>query len=69
LYGEAGNVLYVAYLTMARAGVAALQFYNVDAAKWGQAHVGSSLFFDKKYANVNLNSDASPPRYPEGLLV
>jgi len=39
LYGEAGNVLYVAYLTMARAGVAALQFYNPQALKWGQAHM------------------------------
>jgi dipeptidyl-peptidase-3 len=39
MYGEAGNVLYAAYLSMARAGVAALQFYNVDAKKWGQAHM------------------------------
>ncbi|KAH0274441.1 dipeptidyl-peptidase III, partial [Aureobasidium melanogenum] len=39
LHGEAGNVLYAAYLSMARAGVAALQFYNVEAKKWGQAHM------------------------------
>lgn len=34
--GEAGNVLYAAYLSMARAGIAALQFYNVEAKKWGE---------------------------------
>jgi dipeptidyl-peptidase-3 len=37
---------------MARAGVAALQFYNVDALKWGQAHAGSSLSFNREHANV-----------------
>ncbi|KAL1306715.1 hypothetical protein AAFC00_005382 [Neodothiora populina] len=36
--GEAGDILYVAYLSMARAGVAALQFYDVASSKWGQAH-------------------------------
>ncbi|KAI9842780.1 MAG: hypothetical protein M1838_002978 [Thelocarpon superellum] len=38
LAGEAGNVLYVAYLQMARAGLTALEFYDPTSKKWGQAH-------------------------------
>lgn len=36
---EAGSVLYAAYLQMARAGIAALQFWDPAARKWGQAHM------------------------------
>lgn len=35
---EAGDVLYVAYLSMARAGVAALEWFDPKSKKWGQAH-------------------------------
>ncbi|KAI9827526.1 MAG: hypothetical protein M1832_004876 [Thelocarpon impressellum] len=38
LDGEGGDVLYVAYLQMARAGLTALEFYDPGARKWGQAH-------------------------------
>lgn len=37
--GVPGDVLYAAYLSMARAGVAALQFWDPTARKWGQAHM------------------------------
>jgi len=37
--GEAGDVLYAAYLLMARAGVAALEFWDPKSRKWGQAHM------------------------------
>lgn len=37
--GPAGDVLYVSYLQMARAGVAALQFWDPNSRKWGQAHM------------------------------
>jgi dipeptidyl-peptidase-3 len=37
--GDAGNVLYVAYLQMARAGVAALEFWDPKSKKWGQIHM------------------------------
>ncbi|KAB8339182.1 hypothetical protein FH972_022117 [Carpinus fangiana] len=37
--GEAGDVLYAAYLSMARAGVAALEFWDPKSRKWGQAHM------------------------------
>lgn len=37
--GEAGDVLYAAYLSMARAGIAALEFWDPKSRKWGQAHM------------------------------
>ncbi|OCK78914.1 dipeptidyl-peptidase III [Lepidopterella palustris CBS 459.81] len=37
--GPAGDILYAAYLSMARAGVAALEFWDPKARKWGQAHM------------------------------
>jgi dipeptidyl-peptidase-3 len=36
---EAGDVLYVAYLQMARAGVAALEYWDPKSRKWGQIHM------------------------------
>ena len=36
---EAGDVLYCAYLSMARAGVAALEYWDPKARKWGQIHM------------------------------
>jgi dipeptidyl-peptidase-3 len=39
LSGEGGDVLYVGYLQMARAGVAALEFWDPKSRKWGQAHM------------------------------
>ena len=37
--GAAGDVLYAAYLSMARAGVAALEFWDPKSRKWGQIHM------------------------------
>ncbi|KAK2748715.1 hypothetical protein FQN57_000296 [Myotisia sp. PD_48] len=39
LDGEAGDVLYSGYLQMARAGVVALEFWDPNSKKWGQAHM------------------------------
>ena len=36
---EAGDLLYASYLSMARAGIAALEFWNPKSRKWGQAHM------------------------------
>jgi dipeptidyl-peptidase III len=36
---KAGDVLYVAYLQMARAGVAALEYWDPKGRKWGQIHM------------------------------
>jgi len=37
--GEAGDVLHVIYLQMARAGITALQFWDKNSRKWGQPHM------------------------------
>ncbi|KAF2428880.1 dipeptidyl-peptidase III [Tothia fuscella] len=37
--GPPGDLLYASYLSMARAGIAALQFWDPNARKWGQAHM------------------------------
>jgi len=39
LSNEAGDVLFAAYLQMARAGVAALEYWDPKSRKWGQAHM------------------------------
>ena len=39
LNSKAGDVLYVGYLQMARAGVAALEYWDPKSRKWGQAHM------------------------------
>ncbi|EEY18714.1 dipeptidyl-peptidase [Verticillium alfalfae VaMs.102] len=36
--GEAGDVLYAAYLSMARAGLVSLEMWDPRSQKWGQAH-------------------------------
>jgi dipeptidyl-peptidase-3 len=33
------DMIYICYLNMARAGLVALEFYDPNAAKWGQAHM------------------------------
>ena len=37
--GKAGDVLYASYLSMARAGVVALEFWDPKSGKWGQIHM------------------------------
>ncbi|RMZ89333.1 hypothetical protein DV736_g3435, partial [Chaetothyriales sp. CBS 134916] len=39
LHSKAGDVLYVGYLQMARAGIAALEYWDPKSRKWGQAHM------------------------------
>ena len=39
LNGPAGDVLYASYLSMARAGVTALEFWDPKSRKWGQIHM------------------------------
>ncbi|KAF5676058.1 dipeptidyl-peptidase III [Fusarium denticulatum] len=36
--GEAGDVLFASYLSMARAGLASLEMWDPKSQKWGQAH-------------------------------
>ena len=39
LSSPAGDVLYASYLSMARAGIVALEFWDPKSGKWGQAHM------------------------------
>ena len=39
LDGPAGDVLFACYLSMARAGITALEFWDPKSRKWGQAHM------------------------------
>ncbi|KAK4659826.1 hypothetical protein QC762_113370 [Podospora pseudocomata] len=36
--GEAGDVLYASYLSMARAGLTSIEFWDPKSQKWGQPH-------------------------------
>ena len=36
--GEAGDVLYASYLSMARAGLASVELWDPKSQKWGQPH-------------------------------
>ncbi|KAI9268961.1 peptidase family M49-domain-containing protein [Phascolomyces articulosus] len=52
-YGqEAEDVLYIMYLHMARIGLMALEFYDPEAKKWGQAHLQGRFAI----LNVMLNA-------------
>ncbi|EGP91460.1 uncharacterized protein MYCGRDRAFT_66700 [Zymoseptoria tritici IPO323] len=54
LHGVAGDVLYVCYLQMARAGIAALQFWDPNSRKHGQAHMKA------RFAILNVFLSAGP---------
>lgn len=41
---EAGDVLYAAYLSMARAGIASLETWDPKSRKWGQVRDSHELF-------------------------
>jgi dipeptidyl-peptidase-3 len=52
--GEAGDVLYAAYLSMARAGVAALEFWDPKSRKWGQAHMQARFSILRTFLNAGI---------------
>lgn len=52
LDGEAGDVLFTAYLTMARAGVMALEFWDPKSRKWGQAHMQARFSILKTFLSA-----------------
>lgn len=37
--GTADDIMYIGWLQMARAGLIAMEFYDPEAKKWGQAHM------------------------------
>lgn len=52
---KAGDVLYVAYLQMARAGVAALEFWDPKSRKWGQAHMQARYSILRTFMDAGEN--------------
>ncbi|KAL1618876.1 hypothetical protein SLS54_006991 [Diplodia seriata] len=50
--GEGGDVLYAGYLSMARAGVAALEFWDPKSRKWGQAHMQARYSILRTFLNA-----------------
>lgn len=50
--GEAGDVLYAAYLSMARAGVAALEYWDPKSRKWGQPHMQARFSILRTFINA-----------------
>ncbi|KAH7095440.1 peptidase family M49-domain-containing protein [Paraphoma chrysanthemicola] len=51
---EAGDVLYAAYLSMARAGIAALEFWDPKSRKWGQAHMQARFSILRTFLNAGV---------------
>lgn len=58
MHGPAGDVLHTAYLSMARAGIAALEFWDPVSRKWGQSE-SSTL-------HLLRCRQAPPPRHQSG---
>lgn len=50
--GEAGDVLYAAYLSMARAGITALEFWDPRSKKWGQPHMQARYSILRTFMNA-----------------
>ncbi|EUC29711.1 hypothetical protein COCCADRAFT_105840 [Bipolaris zeicola 26-R-13] len=50
----AGDVLYIAYLQMARAGIAALEFWDPKSRKWGQAHMQARFSILRTFLNAGV---------------
>jgi len=50
--GPAGDVLYAAYLSMARAGLTALEFWDPKSRKWGQAHMQARYSILQTFLNA-----------------
>ena len=67
---EAFEVLHAAYLSMARAGIAALEFWDPKSRKWGQAHMQARFSIlqcfldaksdgDKTFCDLDVKPDKS----------
>ncbi len=52
---EAGDVLFTAYLQMARAGIASLEFWDPKSRKWGQAHMQARFSILRTFLNAGTD--------------
>ncbi|TQS36493.1 hypothetical protein Golomagni_03056 [Golovinomyces magnicellulatus] len=53
--GEPGDVLYIIYLSMIRAGVVSLEYWDPESKKWGQAHSQARFSILKCFLNAPDN--------------
>ncbi|KAL8803467.1 MAG: hypothetical protein Q9182_003164 [Xanthomendoza sp. 2 TL-2023] len=49
---EAGDVLFAGYLSMARAGIAAVEYWDPKSRKWGQAHMQARFSILKTFLDA-----------------
>lgn len=54
LDGPAGDILYASYLSMARAGIAALEFWDPKSRKWGQPHMQARFSILRTFLNAGV---------------
>lgn len=52
--GPAGDILYAAYLSMAHAGIAALEFWDPKGRKWGQPHMQARFSILRTFLNAGV---------------
>ncbi|KAF2093086.1 dipeptidyl peptidase-like protein III [Rhizodiscina lignyota] len=50
--GDAGDILYAGFLSMARAGIAALEFWDPKSEKWGQPHMQARFSIMQTFLNA-----------------
>lgn len=52
MHSRAGDILYAGYLSMARAGIAAVEFWDPKSRKWGQAHMQARFSILKTFLDA-----------------
>ena len=72
LHSKAGDVLYAAYLSMARAGLLALEHWDPASGKWGQIHMQARFSILKTFLEVGdgfctLEHSKSPNQSEDSL--
>lgn len=75
-HGETGeanfdDVLYIAYLMMARAGLLALEFWDPVTKKWGQAHMQARFSIMKCFLNAGddfVKFESTKPDYSDLVI-
>ena len=55
MHSKAGDVLYASYLSMARAGIVALEFWDPKSRKWGQAHMQARYSILRTFLDAGEN--------------
>ncbi|KAL8661151.1 MAG: hypothetical protein Q9202_005866 [Teloschistes flavicans] len=65
--GPAGDVLYAGYLSMARAGVAAVEYWDPQTRKWGQAHMQARFSILKTFVDAGEGFCTLDHRTPDDL--